>query len=83
MKKCIVTGGAGFIGSHIVDRLINEGFEVIVIDDESATAHEKFNKNKKATYCKLDIRNYEDIYPLFEGVEYVFHLVYGKFHRDC
>lgn len=74
MKTCIVTGGAGFIGSHIVDRLISEGFRVLVIDDESATAHEKFNKNKKATYYKLDIRNYEDIYPLFEGVEYVFHL---------
>ena len=74
MKKCIVTGGAGFIGSHIVDRLISEGFRVLVIDDESATAHEKFNKNKKATYYKLGIRNYEDIYPLFEGVEYVFHL---------
>jgi len=74
MKKCIVTGGAGFIGSHIVDKLISKGYEVLVIDDESATAHEKFNKNTGATYHKLDIRNYEEIEPLFESVDYVFHL---------
>lgn len=74
MKKCIVTGGAGFIGSHIVDKLISMGFEVLVIDDESATAHEKFNKNRKASYYKIDIRNYELIEPLFKDVDYVFHL---------
>ena len=74
MKKCIVTGGAGFIGSHIVDKLISMGFEVLVIDDESATAHEKFNKNRKASYYKIDIRNYELIEPLFKDVNYVFHL---------
>ena len=33
--KCLVTGGAGFIGSHIVDRLINDGHEVIVVDNLS------------------------------------------------
>ena len=74
MEKCIVTGGAGFIGSHIVDKLINEGFQVIVIDNESATAHESFYKNKEATYYKLDIKNYNDIEPLFKNIKYVFHL---------
>ena len=74
MKKIIVTGGAGFIGSHIVDRLINDGHEVVVIDNESADAHDNFYYNDKAVYHKLDIKNYEDIEPLFNGVTYVFHL---------
>ena len=39
----IVTGGCGFIGSHLVDRLIDQGHEVKVIDNESADAHENFN----------------------------------------
>ena len=43
--KIIVTGGAGFIGSHIVDRLVEENHEVIVIDNESAECHENFYYN--------------------------------------
>jgi UDP-glucose 4-epimerase len=40
--KSIVTGGSGFIGSHIVDKLIELGHEVIVIDNESSEVHEHF-----------------------------------------
>ena len=72
--KCIVTGGSGFIGSHIVDRLIDDGVEVIVIDNESATCHDSFNYNDKATYHKVDIADYDASRPLYEGVDYVFHL---------
>ena len=72
--KVIVTGGAGFIGSHIVDRLIEENHEVIVIDNESAECHNQFYYNDKAQYYKFDICDYENIRPLFEGVDYVFHL---------
>ena len=72
--KVIVTGGAGFIGSHLVDRLVGLGFEVIVIDNESATTHDQFYYNDSATYYKIDIADYTGIRPLFEGVEYVFHL---------
>jgi len=72
--KVIVTGGAGFIGSHIVDRLIEDGHTVIVIDNESAECHEHFYYNDKAHNYKFDICDYENIRPLFEGVDYVFHL---------
>ncbi len=51
--KIMVTGGAGFIGSHIVDRLIEEGHEVVVVDDLSTG--KKKNINKEATFYKVDI----------------------------
>tara|TARA_Y100001937_G_scaffold29792_2_gene42902 strand:+ start:17178 stop:17408 length:231 start_codon:yes stop_codon:yes gene_type:complete len=48
MKKVIVTGGAGFIGSNLVDELISKGISVIVIDDESSNSNDQFYWNKKA-----------------------------------
>jgi len=73
MSKSLVTGGAGFIGSHIVDKLIEMGHEVIVIDNESAESNEEFYWNDKAQNYKFDIRDYENTRPLYEGVDYVFH----------
>ena len=72
--KSIVTGGAGFIGSHIVDKLIEMGHEVVVIDNESSTVHNHFYYNDKASYHKIDIADYCGVRPLFEGVDFVFHL---------
>jgi UDP-glucose 4-epimerase len=72
--NCLVTGGCGFIGSHIVDYLINNRYTVTVIDDESATSNEKFYKNKKAKYYKYSINNFKKIKPLFKDIDLVFHL---------
>jgi len=55
MEKILVTGGAGFIGSHIVDRLIDKGYEVIVVDDLSRGKEE--NINRKAKFYKLSIQD--------------------------
>lgn len=74
MAKCLVTGGSGFIGSHLVDKLIELGHYVINIDNESAVANEKFYKNYAAENYNKDITNYKDIEPLFDGIDYVFHL---------
>jgi len=76
--NCLVTGGCGFIGSHIVDRLIELGHNVKVIDDESAAENENFYYNKKARYYKLDVSK-DDCSYCFGGdngkpIDYVFHL---------
>jgi len=72
--KVLVTGGAGFIGSNLVDRLLKDGHKVVVIDNESSDAHDKFYWNEKSENHKLDICDYESILPLFKGVDWVFHI---------
>ena len=72
--KYIVTGGAGFIGSNLVDKLIDEGHEVIIFDDLSTG--ENKNLNPKARFIEVDIsKSYFNEYKKwFEGVDTVFHL---------
>ena len=73
MKTSLVTGGCGFIGSHVVDKLVDMGHKVIVIDDLSAPENEEFYYNEKAEYWKKDISK-DDCSEYFANVDYVFHL---------
>lgn len=73
-NRFLVTGGAGFIGSNLVDFLIENGHEVTVIDNESAECHEKFYWNEKAKNYKYDITDYNLISSLFSNIDIVFHI---------
>lgn len=72
MAKYLVTGGAGFIGSTLADKLSDLGNEVLVIDNLSTG--KKANLNSKATFFEYDICDFEKISPVFSGVDGVFHL---------
>lgn len=75
-KTAIITGGAGFIGSHMVDLLISKNFKVIVIDNLSAGNIKNIShhfKNKNFKFIKFDICSLEPKNNFFKNVEYVFH----------
>ena len=74
MPHSLVTGGAGFIGSNLVDTLLEKGHDVTCIDNEHSDAHDEFYWNKKAWNVKGDIRDYDLMKELMGGVDYVFHL---------
>ena len=71
--KCLVTGGAGFIGSHCVDRLKELGHDVIVVDNECAPENDNFYWRDDTDNHKVNIMDYDELAPLFKGVDYVFH----------
>jgi len=75
--KCLVTGGAGFIGSHLVDRLLEDGHEVIVLDNFASGYPESLAQYRGSPHLHLqqiDIADYDTVQPHFDGVEWVFHV---------
>lgn len=75
MTKVLVTGGAGFIGSHLVDKLISDDHEVIVIDSLEKQVHEKLPDylNPRAEYYFGRFRDVPLLTILMDGIDYVFH----------
>lgn len=75
--KCIVTGGAGFIGSHLVDRLLDDGHEVIALDNFVIGRAENLAARASSSRLKVvraDVTDLDAIKPYFHGVDWVFHL---------
>ena len=78
MKKILVTGGAGFIGSYIVDNLIEKGNVVIIFDNLEPQVHPNGQKpdylNKDAVFIEGDVRDIDALAGAVEGVEQVYHM---------
>jgi nucleoside-diphosphate-sugar epimerase len=71
----VVTGGAGFVGSHIVEELVQRGESVRVLDNLSTGRRENLAAvHAKVDFRECDIRDLETIRPVFEGADYVIHL---------
>jgi len=77
VDRVLVTGGAGFIGSHLVDGLMNEGFGMVVLDDFSGGSRDNLSPHLgEPNFCLVegDVRNEADVKRSLENVDAVFHL---------
>jgi len=77
LTKVLVTGGAGFVGSHLVDRLMNEGFEVVVLDDLSTGSLDNVRAHTESPrfqFIRGDVRVRGVVRRALRGVDFVFHL---------
>ncbi len=75
--RALVTGGAGFIGSHLAELLINEGHDVVIVDNLTSgrmTNLKTITGNPRVTFIQADIRDLSSLQPAFSGVHWVFHL---------
>lgn len=76
MEKILVTGGAGFIGSHLVDRLVKDGHSVRVLDNFEPQVHQGKKPNylnKDAEYIEGDVRDENILKKVLKNVDYIFH----------
>jgi UDP-glucose 4-epimerase len=77
VKQCVVTGGAGFIGSHLVERLIRDGHRVAVVDSLATGRLENLvpvKGNPAVTFHKADVADVQALSPAMKGAQWVFHL---------
>ena len=75
--KCVVTGGAGFIGSHLTELLLHKGHDVIVVDNLTSGRMSNLKaatSNPGCTFVQADIRDLPSLQPAFREVDWVFHL---------
>ncbi|PIE55041.1 MAG: hypothetical protein CSA35_02840 [Dethiosulfovibrio peptidovorans] len=80
-RKALVTGGAGFIGSHIVERLLSLGLDVVSVDNYFAGKEENLahlHKYPGFREVRCDVTDYESLKSLFDGVDIVFHEAASK-----
>ena len=76
MEKAIVTGGAGFIGSHLAEALVSEGYQVSILDDLSTGKPENIEtllKSKSVEFIQGSVTDYPRLQKVFDGAAYVFH----------
>jgi len=75
--RCIVTGGVGFIGSHLVNRLLSDGHDVTVLDNLSSGRLDHLSHHRDHAGLRIvqaDVVDIDSIQPSFQGVDWVFHL---------
>ena len=72
-NKVLITGGAGFIGSHIVDLLIENGYEIFVVDNLSSGSESNLNKSAKFYNLDMTSEKLEEVFAQ-NKIDYVFHL---------
>jgi UDP-glucose 4-epimerase len=80
-RRALVTGGAGFIGSHLAEELLREGLEVVSVDNYLAGKHENLracHDYKTFTEVDCDVTDYDAFRRCFEGVDIVFHEAASK-----
>lgn len=78
-RSILITGGAGFIGSHLADFLLEKGYEIIVFDDLEEQVHGKKNKypdylNENITFIKGNVLDYDLFYSVIKNVDVIYHL---------
>ena len=83
--KCLVTGGAGFIGSHLIDRLLEDGHEVITLGHFSPVRAKNLAQHRDSPRLhrhEVDITDWETVQPYFSGVDWVFHTAASVVTRE-